>query len=57
MKILKENSYETTEERVEFLGVVNANLLEAMHTIVAMMEPLGVPLRKSSSAKVMPSSL
>lgn len=52
MKILKENSYDTTEERMAFLGIVNANLLEAMHTILAMMDPLGIPLKKGSSGKV-----
>ncbi len=36
----------------EFLGIVNANLLEAMHTILAMMDPLRISLKKNSSGKV-----
>jgi hypothetical protein len=52
MKILKENSYATTEERLVFLGIVNANVLEAMHTILAMMDPLRIALKKGSSGKV-----
>ena len=52
MKILKENSYETPEQRLEFLGIVNANLLEGMHTILAMMNPLRITLKKGSSGKV-----
>jgi hypothetical protein len=34
------------------LGIVNANLLEAMHTILAMMDPLRITLKKGSSGKV-----
>jgi hypothetical protein len=52
MKILKENFYETTEQKLEFLGIVNANLLEGMHTILAMMDPLRISLKKGSSGKV-----